>query len=350
MTPRILISYRRADSAAIVGRIYDRLVARYGAGTVFLDIDSIPFATDFRDQVHDTLKKSDVVLAVVGPRWRGPDDDHPRILDEKDNVGIEIEMALLARIPIFPVLVDGARMPAADQLPEKIAAFAYLNAAPVDSGRDFHHHMDELTASIDRMLGIPPPSEAGAQPGVARVLRSPFPWTVAALLAIPIGTSLLAVGPPWPPGAGPLASVLSALAFILIHERFRGLRPAAWNRVAVASSVVFVAAVCAYLTATSVYVYQTPGKERFAKGFACTSDAMKVFKDKCPNLGMDELSGAEYEAERLWTAQSIAIVRLLLDALWLLIFIALAALAAAVPVSRASPQLSSALRNRRTGT
>jgi len=337
MTPRILISYRRADSAAIVGRIYDLLVARYGAGTVFLDIDSIPYATDFRDHVRDMLKKSDVVLAVVGPHWRGPDDDRPRILDDKDNVAVEIEMALLARIPVFPVLVDGARMPSADHLPEKIAAFAYLNAATVDSGRDFHHHMDELTASIDRMLGIPPPTEVAARPGVAQFFRSPFPWTVAALLAIPIGASLLALGPPWPPGAGPLASALAALTFVLIHERFRALRPAAWNRVAIASSAVFVAALCAYLTATSVYVYQTPGKERFAKGFACTGDALLLYKDKCPNLGMDELSGAEYEAERLWTPQSIALVRLLLDALWLLLFIALAALAAAP-------------RSRRTGT
>jgi TIR domain len=350
MTPRILISYRRADSAAIVGRIYDRLVARYGPGTVFLDIDSIPFATDFRDQVRDTLKKSDVVLAVVGPHWRGPDDDHPRILDEKDNVGIEIEMALLAHIPIFPVLVDGARMPAADQLPEKIASFAFLNAAPVDSGRDFHHHMDELTASIDRMLGIPPPSQAASRPGVARFLRSPFPWTAAALLALPLGANLLALGPPWPPGAGPLAGVAAAFTFALVHERFRALRPATWNRVAIASSVIFVAAVFTYLTATSVYVYQTPGKERFVKGFACTGEAMLVYKGKCPNLGMDEIRNAEYEPETLWTSQSIALVRLLLDALWLLVFIALGALAAAVPVSRASPELSSALRNRRTRT
>jgi len=38
----IIISYRRSDSAAIAGRIRDRLAEHYGADAVFMDIDSIP--------------------------------------------------------------------------------------------------------------------------------------------------------------------------------------------------------------------------------------------------------------------------------------------------------------------
>jgi len=39
----IFISYRRSDSAAIAGRIRDRLAQYYGADAIFIDIDSIPF-------------------------------------------------------------------------------------------------------------------------------------------------------------------------------------------------------------------------------------------------------------------------------------------------------------------
>ena len=44
--PRVAISYRRTDSDAITGRIFDRLVARYGSESVFRDIDSMPAGVD----------------------------------------------------------------------------------------------------------------------------------------------------------------------------------------------------------------------------------------------------------------------------------------------------------------
>jgi hypothetical protein len=39
---KILISYRREDSEHITGRIYDRLAAHFGGGSLFMDIDTIP--------------------------------------------------------------------------------------------------------------------------------------------------------------------------------------------------------------------------------------------------------------------------------------------------------------------
>jgi hypothetical protein len=45
---RIFLSYRRDDTAAISGRVYDRLVARFGRRNVFKDIDSIPLGVDFQ--------------------------------------------------------------------------------------------------------------------------------------------------------------------------------------------------------------------------------------------------------------------------------------------------------------
>ena len=39
--PNIILSYRRDDTGAIAGRIFDRLVGHYGVDQVFMDIDSI---------------------------------------------------------------------------------------------------------------------------------------------------------------------------------------------------------------------------------------------------------------------------------------------------------------------
>src|SRR5436309_381601 len=50
--PKIVISYRRADSDAIAGRIRDRLANYYGDQSVFMDIDNIPFGIDFRDHLQ----------------------------------------------------------------------------------------------------------------------------------------------------------------------------------------------------------------------------------------------------------------------------------------------------------
>jgi hypothetical protein len=70
-------------------------------------------------------------------------------------VRIEVESALKRNIPIGGVLIDGAPMPRAEQLPEGMQAFLRFNAAPVDAGRDFHVHMDRLTADLERHLNRP---------------------------------------------------------------------------------------------------------------------------------------------------------------------------------------------------
>ena len=70
--PRITISYRRDDSDVITGRIFDRLSAHYGRETVFRDIDSIPLGVDFRKHVNSVIDDTDIMVAVVGPKWIGP--------------------------------------------------------------------------------------------------------------------------------------------------------------------------------------------------------------------------------------------------------------------------------------
>jgi TIR domain len=149
---KIIVSYRRSDSQAISGRIVDRLIAHFGDKSVFMDIESIPFGTDFRQHIKSALSQADVLLAIVGPEWlaRGSD-GRSRLQDDSDPVRVEIETALAEKLRIIPVLVQGAPMPKAGELPDSLRDFSFLNAAPVDVGRDFNSHIDRLIQSIDRV-------------------------------------------------------------------------------------------------------------------------------------------------------------------------------------------------------
>ncbi len=197
---KIVISYRRTDTAAIAGRIRDRLVSRYGDTSVFMDIENIPFGSDFRTHIREALLQSDVLIAVVGPDWLGRGNGGPsRISNETDPVRIEIETALQGRIPLIPVLVNNAGMPEAADLPDSLKDFAFLNAADVDTGRDFHQHMERLIQALDGFierksgkaatLGPTPASTATPRatidgPAAARASRNWIPVVSAAAVTV----------------------------------------------------------------------------------------------------------------------------------------------------------------------
>ncbi len=150
--PRIAISYRREDSGVITGRIFDRLVTHYGRDSIFRDIDDIPPGVDFRAQINGVLDESDIVLALVGPRWIGSRGGQTRLSDEADPVRVEIETALRKGVPLIPVLVLRGTMPRVSQLPETMKDFAYRNGVQVDAGQDFDVHVSRLLRAMDRIL------------------------------------------------------------------------------------------------------------------------------------------------------------------------------------------------------
>jgi MFS transporter, AAHS family, 4-hydroxybenzoate transporter len=151
--PKITISYRRADADVMAGRIRDRLVDHYGDASIFMDIDNVPFGKDFRRHIAHAVSHSDILMVVMGRRWLGASrDGQSRINEENDFVRLEVETALQNGVSIIPVLVGTARMPKPAQLPETLREFAFINAAPVDTGRDFHQHMERLIRSMDHLI------------------------------------------------------------------------------------------------------------------------------------------------------------------------------------------------------
>ncbi len=150
---RVFLSYRRADSPDVTGRIYDRLVATFGREAVFKDVDDIPLGVDFRSQVQTAISQTNVLLAIIGPRWRATSDDgKARLSTPGDHVRIEIAFALQQDTPLIPVLVSGASIPAEQELPEDIKPLIYRNAVQVRPDPDFHNDVDRLLKGITTLL------------------------------------------------------------------------------------------------------------------------------------------------------------------------------------------------------
>src|SRR6516162_428897 len=119
--PKILLSYRRADAIETAARMFDYLDTRCGRNSVFSpDSDTHPAAT-FPEHIHQQVEDSDLVLVVIGPNWIGKRlNGTPSIHSEADPVRLLLREALARGKIITPVLVDGARMPSLEDLPQDV--------------------------------------------------------------------------------------------------------------------------------------------------------------------------------------------------------------------------------------
>lgn len=151
----IFISYRRSDTRHIAGRIYDRLGNDFPKESVFFDVEKIPIGINFRTFIRTNVNSSFVMLSIIGTSWMKKMNwmrpGLPFVAKTEDFVRIEIELALEFGVPVLPLLVDDARMPARTVLPNSIAPIATTNAASVRSGRDFHSDMDIVVNKIRSM-------------------------------------------------------------------------------------------------------------------------------------------------------------------------------------------------------
>ena len=150
---RIFISYRREETAYPAGWLFDRLTDRYGAGAVFKDIDSIEPGDDFVDVVTRAVGSCDVLLALIGTQWLTVTEESGgrRIDSPGDYVRLEVEAALSRKVRVVPVLVGGASMPSAEDLPASLAALSRRHALEL-SPSNFEFETSRLLRVIDETL------------------------------------------------------------------------------------------------------------------------------------------------------------------------------------------------------
>lgn len=149
----VFISYRRSDTQQAAGRLADRLIERFGPDAVVIDVTTDQVGRDYRSVIFDSIESADVVLALVGPRFLVESPDGSRRLDDPDDpLRLELSRALARRgIPVIPVLVDGAELPAGESLPEDVRALTFRGALELAHQR-FDRDYEYLETKVARYL------------------------------------------------------------------------------------------------------------------------------------------------------------------------------------------------------
>jgi hypothetical protein len=146
-----------------------------GDRAVFMDVDSVALGRDFRESLHDSLESCDVLLALIGPSWLDSKDPagKRRLDDPSDFVRQEIATALKRNIPVTPVLLQRAQMPAEQSLPDDLKDLAFRNGFELGHAR-WHSDVREMVQKLGLGSAAAAPSEARlASPAKSIALDQP---------------------------------------------------------------------------------------------------------------------------------------------------------------------------------
>jgi len=159
---RIFLSYRRTDSAAETGRLFDHLKSHFGAASVFMDTASIKSGADAVETITKNVESCDVMLAVIGKRWLASFAQKTK-RHLVDHVRIEIATALNKQIPIIPVLVARAEMPHEEYLPVDLQQVGRRQAFDISESK-YERDVDLLIDDIEGIIGKVVRPEASPEP------------------------------------------------------------------------------------------------------------------------------------------------------------------------------------------
>lgn len=216
----IFISYRRDDAEGQAGRLFGDLSHHFGKDAVFMDVAAIEPGRDFRKVIDQQVSVCGVLLALVGRKWLDAVDETAtrRLDDPMDFVRLETASALRRDIPVVPVLVQGAKMPKAEQLPDELKEFAFRNAVELTHARwdsdvqvlirALQPYVQATGAASARAPLTPPAPPEPARPA----WRAPAA-AAAAVVVLGVGVSTvwrpLAVAPTTTVGSEPTTPVAS---------------------------------------------------------------------------------------------------------------------------------------------
>jgi len=185
---RVFISYRREDTAPAAGRVYDRLCQLLSKRNVFFDVSTIAGGEIFDRKLMSEIERSDAVLVFIGKLWLAVSGGRARLEQPGDYVRAEVRATLQRSVLVLPVLVDGARMPLPDQLPEDIRPITSRNALLLRH-ESFDDDAKKIVAAV---LGV----AAGARP-----------WDDRGRLGVKLGYA----------AAGLIAAVTTLIVTAIVH-------------------------------------------------------------------------------------------------------------------------------------
>ena len=117
---------------------------------VFMDVQDIVPGQDFAQAIENTISACQAVIVVIGPRWVA---DLKQRGGRDDFVLHEVSVALRRNVTVIPVLVGGATMPSAAELPENISALSRRQALEIHDAR-FEDDAKLLVQALRRVPGF----------------------------------------------------------------------------------------------------------------------------------------------------------------------------------------------------
>lgn len=156
-----------------------------------------------------TTQSADAMIVLIGRHWATLADapGKPRLHDPDDWVAREIGAALAKHIPIYPVLIENAQMPRADELPPLLRPLVRHNAMSISD-----HRWNSDVTRLAKVVAIDIPGSAAER--TLQWLRVVI--SIALFAAVTMTTGVVCwkwfVGK----GAEPLEAALLGITFIVI--------------------------------------------------------------------------------------------------------------------------------------
>jgi hypothetical protein len=188
---RVFISYRREDTASAAGRLYDRLSNVLSKKNVFFDVSAIKGGENFAHRIEAAIAGSSAALIFIGDKWLAtlPPSTTARIWEPDDYVRAEVRGALAHLSLVLPILVAGAKMPKADQLPEDISEITIKNAMLLR-----HETFDD---DVENILSAVVGDSARERPWESRSFWAKTGYAIAGTLVAVALTLLVALAHFW---------------------------------------------------------------------------------------------------------------------------------------------------------
>src|SRR5262249_50201177 len=144
---------RSGDDPGTAMLLKQELSRRFGEDNVFIDKSSIPPGNDFEWELLSRVRRCDVVLAIIGPRWlTASHSTGGRAVEREDDwVRRELAEAFANGVRVVPVMVnDTARLTGAP-LPDDVAPLTKCQYLTLRH-RTFEH---DLTRIVDQLVKLP---------------------------------------------------------------------------------------------------------------------------------------------------------------------------------------------------
>jgi hypothetical protein len=177
----IVVSYRKSDTKFIAGRIGDSLVTSFGDRQVRVGVENlITPGDDYADAIESGIKQAQVLIVLIGSGWL----NEPWLNNSQDYDRLALLTALNEKKRVLPILIDGATMPTADQLPAEFASLARRTGLSVseDTFRaDIAPVVDTLKKAVEPpanpvpQMPPPEPTVQNVPSGAAFIPNDPMP-------------------------------------------------------------------------------------------------------------------------------------------------------------------------------